>query len=856
MWGVADSQLGDPTKWRQIAEDNRDVVSDPNVIHPGDKLALPSQQATPPGQDTPPPPPEKKPQKQDQDKGENQGQDTKHETPDKQVPAPDREQTPDSPHKDLSPEPSPSREHASKASADAPDTTDTGAAVSTLMVTGGVVAAGVIGGLFVRRALQQRRRRRGRRIPMPQGKAAQTEADLRAAEPLVDLQLLAQVLRTAAAHLAEEERPFPTVRAVVLGRTIDLYLGESAPPGAPFAAAGNLERWTCPVTTKELLSADELDEVDLPLPGLVTLGATAEDQRLVLVDLESIGVLHLTGPARHVVARSLAVELALTPLADAVEVQLSEDLAPGLASVCERLTSHQELSEDVVGALRAHHAEQQRALTVLGVESLRAARLTAAGAGGWTPHVVLADAGADPAAAATVGEVARQEPRTATAVIITAEEHADAGEDDTGWSLHTSVDGAVVVVPGTEVACVPHVIGDEDYQDIVELLATADADQDEPAREQGRPDPLPRLDVSVFPEGEMPRPRPGDIEQPRTKADEGDEEGPQPSPAPENRQAGTPQPNVIAQLADLGLAEPAEGDKEGAAADEPTARPGATPLTSEPAPTSGSDDSKDAPDLATTQPPAAPTSSHDEASVLVRVLGSVEIEGARGKVETKRRRAATELVAFLACNRGVERPVIEEALWRGRSVQRRTVTELISRTRGWLGTRPDGSYFFPVIADADSRYSLEGVSLDWKQFQELAAYGERTSGEQGTRALRQALELVRGRPFAGVPPFRYGWAEPLIQDMISEIVDAAEILAERYMVQGRAREALWAAVKGLEAAPEAEQLRRHQFTALHALGDMDSLQRAVAELDALNDALGVEADEATLETLRNLMSSA
>ncbi|MGI5346609.1 LysM peptidoglycan-binding domain-containing protein [Streptomyces sp. CA-250714] len=67
LWGVADSQLGDPTKWRQIAEDNRDVVSDPNVIHPGDKLALPSQQATPPGQDTPPPPPEKKPQKAGRD---------------------------------------------------------------------------------------------------------------------------------------------------------------------------------------------------------------------------------------------------------------------------------------------------------------------------------------------------------------------------------------------------------------------------------------------------------------------------------------------------------------------------------------------------------------------------------------------------------------------------------------------------------------------------------------------------------------------------------------------------------------------------------------------------------------------
>ena len=39
---IAARELGDDTKWRAIYEANRDQISDPDLIHPGQVLTLPS----------------------------------------------------------------------------------------------------------------------------------------------------------------------------------------------------------------------------------------------------------------------------------------------------------------------------------------------------------------------------------------------------------------------------------------------------------------------------------------------------------------------------------------------------------------------------------------------------------------------------------------------------------------------------------------------------------------------------------------------------------------------------------------------------------------------------------------------
>ncbi|AJC52791.1 putative large membrane protein [Streptomyces sp. 769] len=115
---------------------------------------------------------------------------------------------------------------------------------------------------------------------------------------------------------------------------------------------------------------------------------------------------------------------------------------------------------------------------------------------------------------------------------------------------------------------------------------------------------------------------------------------------------------------------------------------------------------------------------------------------------------------------------------------------------------------------------------------------------------------MRGRPFSGVNSRRYAWAEHQAQDMISAIVDAAADLAEHCLAQRDPRGALWAATKGLDAAPEMENLYRVLFRTYAALGDYDALERAAQKLDTLNMELGVDMEESTAEILAQLSKSA
>lgn len=39
---IAEREYGDASQWRKIYDANRDVIDDPDLIHPGDTLKLPS----------------------------------------------------------------------------------------------------------------------------------------------------------------------------------------------------------------------------------------------------------------------------------------------------------------------------------------------------------------------------------------------------------------------------------------------------------------------------------------------------------------------------------------------------------------------------------------------------------------------------------------------------------------------------------------------------------------------------------------------------------------------------------------------------------------------------------------------
>ncbi|MDQ2727565.1 MAG: hypothetical protein M3Y91_06825 [Actinomycetota bacterium] len=241
-----------------------------------------------------------------------------------------------------------------------------------------------------------------------------------------------------------------------------------------------------------------------------------------------------------------------------------------------------------------------------------------------------------------------------------------------------------------------------------------------------------------------------------------------------------------------------------------------------------------APRAARDQPPPGPGSIPD-AEVVVQVLGPVEICG----VGDFRRPHAREVTVYLAMHpRGVAEHQLDEAIWPERHLVKATTRDpVVSSARTALG----GPARMPHAQGqgTDKRYRItDRVGSDWQQFCSLHAHGRRT---RSVPPLREALELVRGRPFAdvGAGP-GYGWLhlEGHLHHMEAEIVDAADLAAELFLDHGEPVAARWAANQGLLAGPYAERLWVRLMAVADALGEAQDVERILVEMDRRLDLEG------------------
>lgn len=228
---------------------------------------------------------------------------------------------------------------------------------------------------------------------------------------------------------------------------------------------------------------------------------------------------------------------------------------------------------------------------------------------------------------------------------------------------------------------------------------------------------------------------------------------------------------------------------------------------------------------------AGPAAAAKPLAPRVLVLGPVDILGVDPGGAPGRRRRATELVAYLALHPGATQYQLDEALWPGVRVSRNTRNPLVSRTRQWLGTATDGQPHLALVGEGGSYHLSAEVSTDWHDFCALAKRGL-ASGSDGIDDLVAALDLVRGRPFLGVNPVAYAWAETDTQEMISAIVDVAHALAELAFDCGDFRRGRWAAAKGLDVDSCAEVLYQDGIAAAREAGDEAEVSRLVAQLRA------------------------
>lgn len=897
LWSIADKQ-GDPTDWPAIFEANKGEVTpdggrftNPNLIFPGQELNLPQTGAKSP---TPPPTDTSHDDPQTPDHADDQTP-APEQTPDKEAedevtPAPSRTADPTSAPTTVAPAPSKQgtdREQPSVAPVS--DDGDQALVPAGVWMGAGALAAALVGTLGTRRVLQQRRRRPGRRIPMPQGRAAATEQGLRAAQHPTGFDLLDTALRTLALNLAAVGRELPVLQAVVLHESkVELHLPEDTAPMKPFtAAAGRQDLWICTASSPDLATEETLKEADAPYPALVSIGWDGAGH-LVLVDLEHVGVLNLAGDGdfgRHVL-QAIAIELASTPLPGHIEVTALAHTAEGLEDAAPERVVRIDSISDAAADLTSHTADQRRALAAVGAGSLRAARLLEDAADAWTPHILLATALPDGAETSALLDTVAQEPRAAGAV-ITAGTSTDVPAST--WTIDCQGPDHTVALPGSKLPIKLQGLSDEHFADAIELLTLAASDTDVPApewthEEQDGQDSDP-LEHYVLPtdgaadssaadaQGDDEDGLPAEyIELEITAAEnESQPEPPTADRSPNESKAGPSLADVLSAESD---AAPGERQENGEApatttATAPTVGPAdvalalVSPCPAPPVPAVH----VTIPTPATAAPSEAPSPADAEQQVdveaaadagpAVLLLGPVAIKGASGRIDSSRRNAGTELVAFLALNPGVDHHAVDDALWPGRLVGKEMRNAVISRTRSWLGKDPNGKSYLPRVQDTgDSRYRLgESVTCDWTRFQRLARTGLTRHGEDGDLALRRALALVRGRPFTGIDPQRYAWAEPDIQEMVSAIVDVAYELSSRQREAGNIPSALWAARRGLLAAEESEMLHRQIFLAHHSAGDIDALRQAAARLVRINEQLlgGVDMEAETAELLRNLL---
>ena len=318
LWGIAERHLGNPERWPEIFQLNKDRVSaghrmtNPHWIYAGEELIMPADAV---GLDAPNAAPV----------------------------APSASPAPAAPQSSVEMRVVPDRQPQAQAARGTTDGWRIAHAVTDLLPTrlgaheifgGGMLAAAVVATVDRRRRTRQRRRRPGAPFLVPDEDLAQTELSLRVAADLDGAELV-QIALKLIAHAAGS----PDVLGVRLGsRQVAFHFVDVPPrPRAPFRMVG--DGWVLP---RRAVTDDLRAEVaDLPMPSasLVTLG-TSDDGETVLLNLSATGPASVAGSRDTAIAflRAAATELASSDARRSgrlVLVGLGDDLAslPGVMAV-------------------------------------------------------------------------------------------------------------------------------------------------------------------------------------------------------------------------------------------------------------------------------------------------------------------------------------------------------------------------------------------------------------------------------------------------------------------------------------------------------------------------------------------
>jgi LysM repeat protein len=664
-------------------------------------------------------------------------------------------------------------------------------AVRTAGGVGALLAAGLLILLTSRRARQQRRRRPGQRIAMPPPDLAAAEMELRLSEDPSGLIRVDQGLRTLSLLLGERSRTLPELRfARLTGSRLELTL--AAPETLPAPFTGTPDRTVWVLSADAALPTDaRLEAVPAPYPSLVTLGQDPEGAQ-ILLDLEHVGALATVGNSEDEVAvlAAIAAEFATSPWADDLQITLVGCLDQLPAALGNGRVRHVDHLEQVLPALEKRASAVRAALGRQDLHSLREARTA-------RPHMHEVEGCWPPEILLLAAPVAPALRARLSSLLLDNPPAGlaivTAGDVElAAWRIRfETADTATAVLEPLNVALQPQKLTTPDLDQLVKLLAVAD----------------------------------------------------RPSEQPDDRETGQVLDEL--RLQDVGSQLAAPLTATGDLALSPT-----PPLSPVSGTTLASDDRSAA--VVRAEPEDGPGNDDvglSVGAVMIQVLGPVEILNARGPVEPSKVRQLTEIAAFMALHPGSDHHGLSEAIWPGARALDNTRNTAVSKLRKWLGATDDGADYVPWVLDDGYRLHPQ-VTTDWQLWRRLLPDGPGTATNADLAA---ALELVKGRPFAGTNPRRYAWAERERQDMISAIVDASHELATRALLAGDATLARRSAAAGLHVDPGIELLWRDALKADWLAGDREGLVTTADRLSALVEELGDDLEPETIELMDELL---
>jgi DNA-binding SARP family transcriptional activator len=819
LWDIAAEHLGDGAKYPEIVAASQHIVqpggrylSDPDVIDVGWTVIVPGAGPLLPATPAPAPtgPAESAPSTSGASGGSASNTGAGHSATGSTVGSAAPEQS------------RPEARHAAPSEHNAPAAHTEGSNVAIpLMTAGGIgalLAAGLVVALGRRRLRQRRRRAAGERIAMPDAAAADFETQLRTVQATKQLEIINNALRALQVWAEDTDSPLPKLLAVRIEREpgipdpasphdvidhglaeIALYLLEPAQLPAPFAPADESGVvWLIPPSAV----VPPIRSAVSPYPALVSIG-TDPNRGTVLVDLEQIGALNITGNDTNVVTgmlNAMAVELTATPWSEGIELTLV-GMPIGIAKSVDRYkVQHVEDVAALVRNLRADLEDRAEALASYGATDVHEGRVKAAEYEGWAPHIVLLASEPPAEIREELDELVAATPHLGIATVASSSAVDDGARivvSSQSEADYYDADGKIPQLPFA-----PQILAGNELEQLEELFRVTEHES-HPADLVMERHPIP-----AEPVGE------------HAEHDEFDE------------------------LLDAGTSYP-DGTwptDEGSPATKIETAADLTPAEPEPAePVDAADSSSQLEDELAGTVPSWP-------APYIRLLGpidaiNVDLTGAPART--------IELLAYLNLIDGNPSGVqIQDAFYKDRyDPTADNIRTLVQRVRKILGAAPDGTPILPSARKGHGYSHHPALRTDWQDFCELI--GDDVSRTSDTN-LVAAVRLVRGKPFEGADNRRGWWVwqghrERMEQDMTAAILDAAEELSSRALMRGDIAEARTAALAAKVADPVNEAGWRMEMRAALAAKDRQEFGRV---RDAMLQACGggdldYELDEAT-----------